>query len=209
LPAIIPDNGVFGEPELGEKAMMKPFTLTATCLAATFVLAACTGSQQRSAQDQVQQAASSAPDVAKNALLVATVGTRLAGVDVDSATSVHISAKDGVVTLSGQAHSAGERERYESVAKSTDGVSSVRDLLTVNPKLRSIREQTSDAALTARVAAAIAAQAGVNVFHVTPTAKSGTVTLRGKVPSASIARTIVDTVKNVPGVTRVDDTLIY
>lgn len=63
----------------------------------------------------------------------------------------------------------------------------------------------SNGALEVKVGAAIAAEAGTNVFHVTPLARNGVVTLTGSVPSETIHQTVIDTVRTVPGVKRVVD----
>ncbi len=67
------------------------------------------------------------------------------------------------------------------------------------------RKQSLDAALDVRVSAAIAAQAGVNTFHVAPLSHNGVVTLTGTAPSQEIDRVIVHTVRGVPGVKGVVD----
>ncbi len=175
--------------------------------ALAIALSACSSSQQHQAATSAKQVYGSAPAVAKDTYLSAAVATKLATVDVNSATTVHASAKNGVVTLTGQARTAKERADYERTASSVAGVVSVRDRLTVNPHLRGLRQQTSDATLGIRVAAAIAAQAGMNVFHVTSSSHAGTVTLQGAVPSRSIERTIVDAVRKVSGVRAVVDHL--
>lgn len=68
-----------------------------------------------------------------------------------------------------------------------------------------VKNNAEDAALTAQVAAAIAAQAGVNVFHVTPSARRGVVTLTGKAPTREVKTTILDAVRKVHGVDRIVD----
>ncbi len=168
-------------------------------------LAACSQAQQQQTQNSAQNASHAVSDAAQHGYRVASVAAKLAGVDVDATTDVHIAVSDGVVTLSGQAHTQAERDRYVAAAKSVDGVRSVVDDLTVNSGVTGVRESALDATLTARVAAAIAAQAGVNVFHVTPSASHGVVTLRGAVPSRSVRSTIVQAVRGVQGVKSVDD----
>lgn len=76
-----------------------------------------------------------------------------------------------------------------------------------NPDVRKAGRNVSDAALSAAVEAAIAGQAGLNVFHIGATARSGVVTLTGTVRSAAIAQTALTTARNVRGVTRVVDQL--
>jgi osmotically-inducible protein OsmY len=140
-----------------------------------------------------------------DAYLIVAVKSKLASIDIDSAGAVNAGVSNGAVTLTGMARSASERQAYANAAGSVDGVTSVADRLEVNPHLRGLREQTADAALAARVSAAIAAQAGVNVFGVSVSARDGVVTLRGSVPRQSIARTIRDTVRGVWGVKGVVD----
>lgn len=163
-------------------------------VAAASILAACSGQQQ-------QSASSSANDT----YLVTAIGAKIAAVDVDAVTRVHVSANHGAVTLTGQALSAKERLSYERAAKSVNGVTSVRDELTVNPRAEGLRGQASDAALAARISAAIAGEAGLNTFHVQPSVHKGNVTLRGKVPTQSLHQTILQTVRGVPGVKNVVD----
>lgn len=165
-------------------------------LAAVVALAACTGQQQQSASSS-----------ANDAYLVAAVGTKIASVDVDAVTRVHVSANRGVVTLTGQARNVAEKVRYEDAAKSVSGVTAVRDELTINANAQGLREQAADAALTARISAAIAGQAGLNAFHVQPSVHQGNVTLHGKVRTQAIHQTILQTVRGVPGVKDVDDRL--
>jgi osmotically-inducible protein OsmY len=172
-------------------------------LVLALALAACTAQQQQSTQDSAQQLASSAPDAAKNAYLTAAVSAKLASVDVDSTTTVQVSAAGGVVTLKGQARSAATRDAYDRAAKSIDGVTAVRDTISIDPNLRGLRAQTGDAGVAAAVMAAITAQAGVNVFHVTASAHDGIVTLRGTVPTRAIESTVLDAARGASGVRRV------
>ncbi|MBV8489196.1 MAG: BON domain-containing protein [Candidatus Eremiobacteraeota bacterium] len=163
-------------------------------LLSTALLAACSGEQQRQVQSSAQ-----------NDALIAAVSAKLVGVDADAVTAVHVGANGGSVTLSGEARNDGERAQYVTAARSVSGVTRVNDEIAVNPHLRGVRERSGDAWLAAKVAAAIAGQAGVNVFHVDTTAKSGVVTLRGTVPARSVAETIVSTARGVPGVRHIDD----
>jgi osmotically-inducible protein OsmY len=68
-----------------------------------------------------------------------------------------------------------------------------------------VKQGARDAALTAQVAGAIAAQTGVNVFHVTPSAHNGVVTLTGKASTPEIKTTILAAVRRVHGVERIVD----
>jgi osmotically-inducible protein OsmY len=102
--------------------------------------------------------------------------------------------------LKGKARSGTIRDAYDRAAKSIDGVTSVHDLLAIDPTLRGLRGQTSDAGVTTAVMAAISAQAGVNVFHIVATTLDGTVTLRGTVPTKAIESTVMDAARGASGV---------
>lgn len=170
-----------------------------TLLALAFIaaLAGCTAQQQRSTSNG-----------ANDAYLTSAVSAKLASVDVDALTRVHVSVNHGVVTLSGQAHNPAERARYVDAAKSVSGVTSVRDTLTINPQAQGLRGHASDAALTARISAALAGQTGVNAFGVKPSVSNGNVTLTGTVPSASVHQTVLQTVRGLPGVKSLTDRIV-
>jgi len=162
-------------------------TLTAVTLAS--LLAACTPGQQKAAFN--------------NTLLANTVKAKLVGIDADALTEVRVTVSNGAVTLTGEAHDQVEKDRYVAAARSVSSVTSVADDLRVNPDLRGLREQSADMALAARVSAAIAAQTGINVVNLKVSSRAGVVSVEGHVPSASIARTVVETARAVPGVTDV------
>lgn len=156
---------------------------------------ACTAQQQ----SQTQQSA----DLAR---IATEVHTKLALIDPDSTTAVKVTAShDGTVTLSGAARNAKQKAAYDSVAASVSGVRRVDDRLQINPGLRGPSEQFADVALGAKVAANIAAQAGVNAARVKPEVHDGVVTLSGSVSSPSIKSTMLEAARNTSGVKRVID----
>lgn len=75
----------------------------------------------------------------------------------------------------------------------------------VNGVLKKI--DAKDAALKVRVTAAMAEQAGANVFHIGTDVRAGVVTLNGTVPSSQVEQTVVHAASGVPGVKRVDNRL--
>lgn len=158
-------------------------------------VAACTVQQQNSAQQSA--------DLTR----VATeVHAKLALIDPDATTAVKVTAAhDGTVTLTGAARNAKQKAAYDSVAASVSGVKRVDDRLQINPALRGPKEQFGDIALGAKVAANMAAQAGVNAARVKPEVHDGVVTLSGSASSPSIKTTILGAVRNTSGVKRVID----
>lgn len=75
----------------------------------------------------------------------------------------------------------------------------------VNGALKKV--DAKDTALKVRVTAAMATQAGANVFHIATDVREGVVTLTGTVPDSDIERTVVRAAGGVPGVKRVDNRL--
>ena len=76
---------------------------------------------------------------------------------------------------------------------------------TASHDVRTAGVQLTNGALEVKVGAAIASEAGTNVFHITPVARNGVVTLTGTVPSPAIHATVLRTVRAVPGVKAVID----
>lgn len=172
-----------------------------TLVAGLLALTACSSSQQKQAQD----AASAAPQQASDAVLAASVKTKLAAIDVDSATSVHVDVTNGNVTLRGEVRNPAQRGDFENAARSVGGVNGVTDNTRVNPKLRGARESLGDAALLTKVMGALAAQTGVNAFGVKGVARDGTVTLYGHVSTQAIKTTMLETARKINGVTSIID----
>jgi osmotically-inducible protein OsmY len=75
----------------------------------------------------------------------------------------------------------------------------------VNGALKKI--DAKDAALKVRVTAAMAEQAGANVFRIGTDVRAGVVTLSGTVPSSQVEQTVVRAAAGVPGIKRVDNRL--
>lgn len=140
------------------------------------------------------------------AAMVTAVKAKLATVDPDSTTAVRVTATaDGVVTLTGDARDSAQRSAYDSAAASVSGVKRVVDRIRINPALHGPKETFQETALGAKVAANIAAQAGVNAANVKPEVHGDVVTLAGRVSSASVKTTILDTARKTNGVSRVID----
>ena len=164
-------------------------------------LVACSGNAQRTAQNLT----SAAPGQAKDAALAVAVKGKLATIDLDSSAAVNVAVNDGAVTLTGEVRSPAVRKQFEDAARSIGGVRSVQDGTTVNPKVRSVRESASDAALVAKVAGTLLAQTGINALKVKTGVHNGMVTLNGTVAPEATKRTMLDSVRGLNGVKGVVD----
>jgi len=166
------------------------------CWLAGAMLAACSPAQQHQAQTQVDEA-----------LLATQVRAKIASIDAATVANVHINVASHIVTLSGDVPTAQERQQILVVVRATEGVGAVVDRLRVNPKAPTASELENDLTLQARIKAALTEQAGVNAFKVKVDVHKGAVQLSGAVPSRTVHALVVETVRAVPGVRSLRDSI--
>jgi len=174
----------------------------ALALAAALLLAGCTGSSQQ----RVPEPLGTLPPATafKDALITAGVKAALVAVDPDSATTLGVATNLGVVTLRGTVRTAAMRAKVIGQARKVAGVKSVVDDLRIDPRQPQINQQVGDAALVARIEAAITAQVGVQA-HLTVTVEHGVATLGGTVADAKTKATVVTAARGTSGVRNVVD----
>jgi len=81
--------------------------------------------------ESVAEGANRAGRVARDAGLTAKIKSKMALDDLVKARTIDVDTIDGVVTLRGSVDSAAERDRAVQLARETDGVTTVSDLLSV------------------------------------------------------------------------------
>lgn len=176
--------------------------IRATVAAVALLATGCTGSTPSNSPGptvtQVEQ-------VANDALLIATIKAKLIGVDPNSATSVGVGVHNGVATLRGTVRTAQLRTQAVATTRSVSGVREVRDELRVDPNAPSVQERVGDAALAARITAALLMQTGSTAVNVS--VADGVVTLTGTV-SPNVRDVAVATARNTKGVRVVVNKLI-
>jgi osmotically-inducible protein OsmY len=170
------------------------------------------GDQLRNAAGQAESAIDKAASSQqahdfKQQLLAIAIKSRLASSDLDAASNVRVSVANGVATLSGRVHTAGEKAKLVGETGQIGGVKSVDDQLVIDRKAPNASESLDDVGLEAKVRTALVGQAGTNGFRVSVKAHDGHVTLGGTVPSADIKSTIVATAKNTAGVRSLSETI--
>jgi hyperosmotically inducible protein len=82
--------------------------------------------------ERVAAGANQAQLLARDAALTAKIKSKMALDDLVKARTIDVDTSDGVVTLSGSVESREQRERAVRLARETDGVTSVNDLLTIH-----------------------------------------------------------------------------
>lgn len=82
--------------------------------------------------ERVAEGANRAQRLAIDAGLTAKIKSKMALDDTIEAASIDVDTADGVVTLKGSVESPQQRERALQLARETEGVTSVNDLLTIH-----------------------------------------------------------------------------
>ena len=112
----------------------------------------------------------------------------------------------GVVTLSGTIEDAGDRQEAIRIARTTDGVTDVRDRLTTDRRDASGVQQP-DAWITAKIQSQYFLDAEVKGRDIDVDTNNGVVTLRGSVDNDAERRQAVMMARNTEGVRQVNDQL--
>jgi len=149
-----------------------------------------------------------APATASDAWLAAKVGAALSYHRNVEASSIRVEARDGVVTLSGQASSAAHRALAGDIAENVEGVKGVRnDLEVVTPASgrKTLAEKIDDASITAQVKAALLAHRGTHMLTTRVKTDRGVVTIRGEARNSAEKELVLRLVADIRGVRRVQN----
>lgn len=135
-----------------------------------------------------------------------------------SATNTHINVHDGVVTLSGTAHSDAEKALAEEYAKDVKGVRRVdNNLQVVTPAeehaehmdrhdhnltadQRSAGDKIDDASITAQIKSSLAVRKSTSALHTNVTTRDGVVTLTGEARNGAEKDLVTKIAENIDGV---------
>lgn len=117
-----------------------------------------------------------------------------------------VSAKDGIVTLRGDASSQAEKDLTTEYAKDIEGVKDVKNEMTVSGKpgkKEAMGEKIDDASITAQVKLALLSHRSTSAVHTKVTTKNGVVSLSGKAKNAAEIDLVTKLVNDIKGVKRV------
>jgi len=136
---------------------------------------------------------------------------------------IDVDTRGGVVTLRGNVSSDSERMQALRLARETDGVQRVEDMLAVNASLEqpapgasgaddrtfheSVGARIDDAAVVAKLKAKYLADSDVKASEISVSATNGVVTLEGHVPNAAARDRALDLARETDGVGQVVDRL--
>ncbi len=144
-----------------------------------------------------------ATEVLRDGLILTAVKAQLTAIDPDSATSLGVAVRDGIVHLRGTVRDGAALAKDTAAARKVNGVKQVVADVRVDPRGPRPREQLSDFALATRITTALAAQVGLTGVRVH--VAGGTVTLDGAAPDAKTKATAVNTARGTGGVRNVVD----
>jgi len=118
---------------------------------------------------------------------------------------IDVDVDEGMVRLSGVVESASDRTEAERLARNTDGVRGVRNDLTVGDKTAG--ETVTDAVITTKVEAKLAADTEVSAANVDVDTSQGVVTLSGTVKTDTARAEAEKLARGTDGVKRVRNLL--
>jgi osmotically-inducible protein OsmY len=128
-----------------------------------------------------------------------------------SASQTQVSAKDGTVTLRGEANSQAQRDLTTEYAKDVEGVKTVHNEMTVSKTSKTpdatMGEQIDDASITALVKVTLLFHRSTSATHTKVDTSEGIVTLSGKARNAAEKDLVTKLVTDINGVKSVVNTM--
>ena len=170
--------------------------VSAVLLVASMAMVACASTRTtKSAGEQVDDSVTTGR---VKAALIADPTTKAHQIDVETF--------KGTVQLNGFVDTAASKERASEVAKTTKGVTAVRNNLTVRSDGGpSGSERVDDAAITAKVKAALAGDPRTKAHQVNVETREGAVQLSGFVDNSEAKSTAGELARSVDNVKSVDN----
>lgn len=121
-----------------------------------------------------------------------------------SASSTTITAKDGVVTLTGEAASSAQRDLTGEYAKDIEGVKGVKNEMTIakmpDPVNRTAAEMVDDASIAAQVKMAFTTHRSTSSLKTAVSVRNGEVGLTGVASNAAEKALVTKLVEDIHGV---------
>ena len=117
-----------------------------------------------------------------------------------------VSAKDGIVTLRGNADNQAEKDLTTEYAKDIEGVKDVNNEMIVTGKINkklSLIEKIDDASITAQVKMVLLSHRSTSAVHTKVSTKNGVVSLSGQAKNAAEIDLVTKYVSDIQGVKQV------
>ena len=172
----------------------KKTLMTAVAVTALIGTAACSSTRTQRAPGEHMDDAAVLTSV--KAALIAEPNT--------SANEINVEVNRGIVQLNGFVDSSAEKSRATTVARGVDGVTEVRNNLSIkSPSSSSLGEIIDDSILTAKVKAALIQSPDTKAHQITVETKEGVVQLSGFVDNMAAKSAASTVAKSVTGVKEV------
>jgi osmotically-inducible protein OsmY len=131
-----------------------------------------------------------------------------------SGINTEVLAKDGIVTLRGEALNAAQKDLATEYAKDVEGVKNVKNEMTIAPKEKTtgekkdvMGESIDDASTTALVKSTLLHHRSTSALNTKVETKEGVVNLTGKAKNAAEKNLVTKIVSDVQGVKKVDNNM--
>jgi osmotically-inducible protein OsmY len=124
-----------------------------------------------------------------------------------SAMSTEVNTENGVVTLTGKAESAAQKQLTTEYAKDVDGVKEVRNQMTVDKTAarRTMGEKVDDSSITAQVKTSLLFHKSTHALATKVVTKDGVVTLNGEARNGAERDLVTKLTEDIEGVKRVQN----
>lgn len=146
------------------------------------------------------------PAVGSDEWLITKVKTTLLFHRSVSAGKTEVFAKDGIVTLRGEAATMAQKELTTEYARDVEGVKDVKNEMTVNEKKyqkRTVGNKIDDSSITAQVKMTLLYHRSTSAVNTSVTTKRGIVTVSGKAANAAEKDLVSKLVADINGVKQV------
>lgn len=205
-------------------------TLLAVALLAALGTSACSkhmpGQMSDSQAADAPKQSASLGDAIDDTAITAKVKGRLASDARTQTASIEVETNNGVVTLSGTANTADQKDAAEQLARTVENVKGVDDQIkapstmdslahkadsvadAAGNKLDQAGDAINDSWITTKVKADLASDKQIKNAEIDVSTDNGVVKLSGSVPSATARDHATDVAKQVHGVKRVDDSAL-
>ena len=118
-----------------------------------------------------------------------------------SASDTEVSTQNGVVTLSGTAHTESQKQLTTEYAKDVEGVMEVRnDLVVTKTGHRTLGEKVDDTSITAQVKSTLLFHKSTHAMATKVTTKDGVVSLHGEAKNGAERELVTKLVEDIHGV---------
>jgi hyperosmotically inducible protein len=188
-------------------------TLGAVIVAAVAIVAAPASVTPQTTTDTVASKAKTAVQAAGTGLsdswLTAKTKIALFADERVSALQVSVETTNGIVTLRGKVDSFESRAAAMEIAKETDGVKGVRNVLQVVAPSPRAAVDINDKEINGNVQHGLAADTELKDAKIDARVDSGVVTLTGEVSSIAVSARASEIIGRVPGVRAVKNDLTY